>query len=83
MLLHLYLLLRVGQIEEQLLAQTLVPERPVERLDENILSRLVRLNETELNPMLTGPSVKNGTRELRGTVTYDLCRQGLLSAEPS
>jgi hypothetical protein len=56
------------QGQEPVLAQALVPESPVEALDEGILHRPPGPNEVQLHAVCLGPGVQRPTLELRPVV---------------
>src|SRR5689334_6203987 len=65
----------IGQAGEPLLAQALVPEAPVEGLDERVLDGLPRTDEEQLDPVPIRPRVEDAARELRAVVADDAHRQ--------
>ena len=46
------------QTGKPVVIQALIPEAPIEALDERVLSRLAGLDQLELNAMLAGPLVE-------------------------
>src|SRR5690606_38885798 len=75
-------LLRIVQGEEPVQVQTLVPEGPIEALDEAILDWLARLNVVNPDVPGVGPGIEGPAGELRSIVGHDDLRQAALLPEP-
>lgn len=51
-------LLRIGHAHEPALVQALIPELPVEALDERVLNRIPRLDELEFHLVRVRPLIE-------------------------
>lgn len=59
-----------------MLVEALVPELPVEALDEAVLLRLARVDEVQPHTAFVGPLVERPARQLRLVVQDDGIRDG-------
>ena len=58
----------LGQTDEPVLVQTLIPEPPVEAFDETVLDGFPRIDESQLHSVLVRPLVEDPAGELRTVV---------------
>lgn len=68
------------QGHKPVLVETLIPEPPIEALDEGVRDRLAGLNEAELHPVVRGPRIQGRPREF-GPVIEDQARWPGLAAK--
>ena len=64
--------LGVGERGEVVLAQTLIPQRAIEALDEGVLDRMSGANEVERDALGVGPLIERLTHKLRPVVIDDV-----------
>jgi hypothetical protein len=75
-------LLGVFQRQEPVLVQALLPELPIELLDERIICGLSWPAEVELNAIEVGPPIQRLRDEFRSVVYTDRARQAPFGGEP-
>src|SRR5512138_802243 len=61
----------LGQRRKPMVVQALIPEPPVEALNERVLGRLPGLDQLELNSMLASPLIQCPAGKLRSLVSPD------------